>query len=295
MSLRYPNKQIESTTDYLKIDVLQYEASGFTPQKNVLSKISRASDKTKKILNSVYLPIPQGISDNNMTGWGDDSLNTLAAYAVGATADIIKPNSNFFENLMNAGGTAFNDLKQLAGDGSALSMSNAFFGSKAANLFGGQTSFEGLLARSTGQILNPNTELLFNGIKLRSFNFIFDLAPRDLDESQKVKDIIRLFKKNMSPTTTTTEGGTQGLFLKSPNVFKLQYMTGSSPHQFLHKFKLAALTNMQVNYTGSGTYMTYNDPNKTPVHMKLSLSFQELDPVYSEDYDSKEGNQGVGF
>ena len=50
---------------------------------------------------------------------------------------------------------------------------------------------------------------------------------------------------------------------------------------------------MAVNYTGSGTYATYDDT--TPVHMQLSLQFQELNPVYSEDYDKEEGKLGVGF
>ena len=54
-----------------------------------------------------------------------------------------------------------------------------------------------------------------------------------------------------------------------------------------------ALLNMAVNYTGAGTYATYGDT--TPVHMKLDLSFQELNPVYAEDYDSEEGKEGVGF
>ena len=38
---------------------------------------------------------------------------------------------------------------------------------------------------------------------------------------------------------------------------------------------------MQVNYTGSGTYATYNDG--APVHMIMTLSFQELSPVYAEE------------
>ena len=43
-----------------------------------------------------------------------------------------------------------------------------------------------------------------------------------------------------------------------------------------------ALKNMSVNYTGSGTYATYTDTS--PVHYKLNLQFQELDPIYAEDY-----------
>ena len=39
--------------------------------------------------------------------------------------------------------------------------------------------------------------------------------------------------------------------------------------------------------------MTYNDDDKTPVHMKLDLSFQELVPVYASDYD--EAQEGVGY
>ena len=52
----------------------------------------------------------------------------------------------------------------------------------------------------------------------------------------------------------------------------------------LNRFKTCALTNMSVNYTGSGTYATYDDG--TPVHMKLDLSFKELNPIYREDHEA---------
>jgi hypothetical protein len=44
---------------------------------------------------------------------------------------------------------------------------------------------------------------------------------------------------------------------------------------------------MGVNYTGSGTYATYSDA--TPVHMIMTLAFQELTPIYNEDYVDKDG------
>ena len=43
-------------------------------------------------------------------------------------------------------------------------------------------------------------------------------------------------------------------------------------------------------YTGGGTYATYEDG--TPVHMKMDLSFTELNPIYAEDHDNV---GGVGY
>jgi len=99
----------------------------------------------------------------------------------------------------------------------------------------------------------------------------------------------------MSPTVTNagSDSGAigTGLFLRTPKIFQLSYMKGNSPHPFLNKFVPAALVNMNVNYTGSGTYMTYHDGK--PVHMKMDLSFQELSPIYESDYS--EDDTGVGF
>ena len=59
------------------------------------------------------------------------------------------------------------------------------------------------------------------------------------------------------------------------------------------RFKPMALLNMAVNYTGAGTYATYD--NTSPIHLKMSLTFQELNPIYSEDYETEEGKEGTGF
>jgi hypothetical protein len=164
----------------------------------------------------------------------------------------------------------------------------------AVNALGGNTSAAGILARQTGAILNPNMELLFGGVQLRQFSFSFDFAPRDENESIVIKKIIRAFKKSLNAkNSSTSESNSSGLFIKSPDVFQLTYKTGAKNHQFLHKFKPMALLNIGVNYTGAGTYATYD--NTAPVHTKIDLTFQELNPIYSEDYDVEEGLEGTGF
>tara|TARA_Y100000385_G_scaffold282780_1_gene337775 strand:+ start:54 stop:1232 length:1179 start_codon:yes stop_codon:yes gene_type:complete len=304
--LRYPYAMLAEETDYLQIEILKYKTLGITPQANVLQEGVRSSkkfyDNVKKIdaIGTILLPIPQNISSTNSTGWGEDSLNTIAAYGLGAAGDIIE-SPNFLNGIINAALQAGGDIEGLAVSGQAQNLSSSFFASKAVNILGANTSFSGVLARSTGQILNPNTELLFNGVKLRSFNFSFNLAPRNAREAKEIKKIIIELKRNMAPASTIAENSENaGLFLKSPNVFRLKYRTGNSDHKFLNSFVVAALTNVQVNYTGSGTYMTYSDKSKTPVHMVMQLSFQELSPIYAEDYDDfgneEEGyKQGVGY
>ena len=70
-------------------------------------------------------------------------------------------------------------------------------------------------------------------------------------------------------------------------------MNGGKPHPYLNKFKICALQGMSVNYTPSGTYATYTDA--APVNMVLGLTFQEITPIYAEDYDTEIGSQGTGY
>ena len=99
----------------------------------------------------------------------------------------------------------------------------------------------------------------------------------------------------MAPKAGEYNGSAQGIFLKSPDLFQLDFLKDGDPHPFLNKFKLTALTGMAVNYTNSGTYASYEDG--TPVNLRMDLTFKEINPIYFEDYlEFEEGdNNGVGF
>ena len=119
-------------------------------------------------------------------------------------------------------------------------------------------------------------ELLFDGPTLRSFPFTFDFTPRNYDEGQMVKKIIRTIKQAILP-----KNGDQGVFINSPDLFQLQYITANGQdHPFLNKFKIGAMSDISSQLcTASGTYATYSDG--TPVHIQMSLTFKELNPIYA--------------
>lgn len=295
---RYPNARIEETSDFLEVKVVEYKPPGLETSAEQPMKLSTSTQSLQKNIETpigyIFLPIPESIADSNTVEWGDDSLNGLAATGLGMAAKAMK-NPNPLEAIGGLATDAGSKMQAMAKDPATKDLANSFFASKAVNILGGNTSLSGVLARTSGQVMNPNMELLFKGVQLRAFDFIFDLAPRDKKESETIKNIIRTFKVNMNAKNSSggDSGKNSGLFIKSPNVFQLSYKTGSESHKFLHKFKPMALKNMQVNYTGSGTYATYEDT--TPIHMQLTLSFQELNPIYAEDYETEEGKIGVGY
>ena len=137
--------------------------------------------------------------------------------------------------------------------------------------------------------------LLFGGVNLRSFPFSITFTPRYEEEALEVKRIIRQFKMSMAAKAGKrfSGGSASGIFLQSPDVFSLRYMHNGQDHPFLNSFKMCALTGMNVNYTNAGAYASYEDG--TPVSIRMNLTFKELNPIYSEDYDGMGDDQGVGF
>ena len=295
-SFRYPFKRIQASDDYLQILVVDYVPPDVnTNTSNLIQRNSsqalnspKALAKNGSLKNPLYqilLPMPQGISDENSVDWGDDSLNPLAAAAAGASKNIIEGASP-----LTQGAKLIDAIKNVVTSGNGQDLVSNYIAAQAVNAFNSNVSAESLLTRTSGQVLNPNMELLFKGVQLRSFNFSFNFAPREQREAIEVKNIIRTFKKSMAARNSSGAGA--GLFISSPNIFQLEYRSGNSKHPFLNTFKPCALRSMNVDYSASGVYSTYEDA--TPVHMKLTLSFQELNPVYLSDYNDLT-DIGVGY
>lgn len=287
MALRYPDAIIEKTTDYLKIQHFKYERPGFT---RGAPGTNRAYGTAKTGVTSLILPIPSNIQDGNSVSYSDDSLDGFTAgiyqaiVGPGGNAGSATAGSEESINGFTQGATRIAD--EFVNKETAKYFSRSL-AAQAANIpFSGNLSLGQIVAREEGQIINPNVELLFNGVTLRSFKFSFKMTPRDPDEAKNIVEIIRDLKRAMSPKAS--KDGAK--FLATPEVFQLTYMKGRSEHPFLHKFKQCFMTDMSVNYTGEGVYATYSDGS--PISYTMDLGFKEIEPIYAEDYDIK---GGVGF
>ncbi len=249
----------------------------------------------QKILYYIELPIPQQINDSNSVTWGENSMNlfqlaglTFAKNMVENPGQGIQDVTEFVQkNVLSESGAERLGINQDV----ANAISGGIAGA-AVNTFGGNVSTRSVISRTTGQILNSNKELLFEGVNIRQFPFNITFTPRSSGEADAVRQIIRKLKKSMSPKRKGSVAGSSGGWLiKAPDAFILEYRRGMQIHPFLNKFKPTVLTSMSVNYTGAGTYASYADGR--PVSLQMSLVFKELNPIYAEDYDKDD--IGVGF
>jgi hypothetical protein len=313
--LKYPRDILDMKQDTLQITMYNYQAplgDTFLPKKdangnttidvkNIFTKGLQRNSALKKFIGTVVLPIPSGIQDNNAISWGDDTMNSMNAGVAGyminqsgqgilgqaatgglsqalsaAGVNISPQISNQFLTLLAAGGiTADNPLLKPAVVSALLK--NA----------GYEVSAETILARGAGIVPNSNLELLFQGPTLRSFGFTWRMSPRSELEAKNVKRIIRFFKQGSSPRKVNSQSGAgaRSLFLGTPNVFKLSYKTGNEEISGLNKFKICALVNMSVVYAPDGTWAAYDKGQ--PVSVQMALSFQEIEPIYEDDYQTK--------
>lgn len=302
--LRYPYDAITDETDYLELRIVNYEAIGtdnkllgrdrrFDPGSGTLEVIKNQNggttsnrslfEKRRPLRQNgmIFLPIPSNIQDGNSVDFSDSKLDGLTANVASAIIPVIKA-----DGIADVGQKARTALENLTGDaflGEAGDYFSRLVAAEAANIpFGGNITAQQLLARESGEILNPNMELLFNGVKLRSFKFSFKFTPRSDKEGRVVRSIIHTLKRNMAPS------GVSGLRLQTPNIFELTYRKGQNVHPYLNKFKQCALTDMSVNYTGENMYSTYYDGS--PVSYIVDLGFKELEPLYQEDYYTDDGD-----
>jgi hypothetical protein len=294
--LKYP-LTIDNGQDFMVISMFNYKvADVFSQGTNIdFSTILRGgsfSNGAKDLKGSVRLPIPSNLSEANQTGWGDDSLSNLTAGLMGAATGAVKALSG--GDLLGATGrTVEAGTDIFKGQSAAKSQIEQQLTLKAAaeavKKLGINVNPEAYRARVTGTVINPNLELLFNGPKLRSFNFTFKMTPRSGDEAYQIRQIIKFFKKGMAPKRATA--AEDAFFLGAPNVFRISFMHMGKPSKSLPTLKTCALINFNVNYTADGFYSSFGDGQ--PISLQIDMSFAELTPIYNDHYNFEEDK--VGF
>ena len=153
--------------------------------------------------------------------------------------------------------------------------------------------------------INPQKEMLFNAPAPRKYEFAFEFAPRNEEESIQVRNIIQLFKYHAFPATSSgvkviaddlgigddlgeVLSNKSSTYYRMPAEFQFEYMhidksNGNEvavENHWLNRAERCVLTEVNVDYSGAGAFQTFE--NGAPTHITLTLTFAEARLITQE-------------
>ena len=275
---RYPETNFDADTDYVKLRFFDYTAP-FSAESSggagaSLSAYNSSSSGLGKSGATLHLYMPEDIEGQYGGNWESTNMSEVsrglkafgaasagdAGGAIGAVFDVAKTTAT---NFMTKGTGVANAISQI------LSQTN--FGSLTVN---------DVFSVTTGQILNPNTEVLYKGPKMRTFSLNFKMAPRRKEEADTIREIIQVFKYSTLPRFGGV-GTPNNSFVAVPQIVDVSFMKGNTEIPWVTQYKPAVITDLSISYTPDGAWATL--PNGSPVATSIKVSFQETKMVYAEE------------
>lgn len=150
-------------------------------------------------------------------------------------------------------------------------------GKYLGNIVSGAGQLAGQVLQLAQSPINPMVEILFSNVVQRQFTFELLLAPRNEDESNIIKNIIKTLRFHAAPEV----GSLGGLLWIPPDEFDITFYNKGTENPHLLRINTCVLERIEVDYAPtSGIYSTFR--NGHPVAVRLSLGFRELEPLHKE-------------
>lgn len=134
-----------------------------------------------------------------------------------------------------------------------------------------------LALRGLGYALNPNQQVLFDGIDFRTYQLAFTFTPYSRQEAATVKEIIKMFRTHAAPRLLSGAGG--GMFFIPPSIFKPTFMFNGAINKNINQVAESVITNIVVDYAPQG-FSSHSDG--APVQTTLTIDFRELELITRE-------------
>ena len=142
------------------------------------------------------------------------------------------------------------------------------------NFLGAGSELGEILLQGQGFAVNPQVQMIYKGLPLRSFALSFVFTPKSRTEAELVRNIIHLFKYHAAPELERGKtASTDSMFLIPPSLFNVQFMFKGGENKHLPKYDDCVLESIDVDYAPNG-WTAHVDG--APVQTRLTLQFREL-------------------
>jgi len=249
----------------------QVDLASSNRNSGALQGLSSVRKTTRRIKDSIALYLPANVADNTSARYEDTPTGILG---VGLT-DVIALGKEFnekdFEATGKIAGKAFKEFSQevlkniggafveaLTGNEGAIPLANKVF----------------------GRADNPFVEVFFKDMAVRTFQYNFNFAPRNEEETMEIQQIIQLFRFHMAPEMQKANSR----YLTLPSEFDIHYMFKGPDGQglendYFNRITTCVLVSVDVNYTPNGV-RSFEDGS--PTQIQMGLTFRETEILTKE-------------
>ena len=250
----------------------QTTASGTSTTQQNSGSSSLVSGRNLQIMGAVDLYIPNDITVSTNQLWQSENTGFLGL----ALKELMNLNNN-----VSAGvdASAINTVGHAVQYGARKLINGVVNTATSPISDTGNRTGGNLLDQSVQSTTNPHPELFFKGVSLRQFSYSFILYPKNEQESQTIRDIVKFFRKGSS-AGYIKQAGTA--FLTYPNYWMIQYLIHGADNQFMNKIALCVLNGIDISYSPLG-FQAYRDG--APQAIMMQLNFSEAEAITKEMID----------
>lgn len=275
----------ESSTTGGGGSVTRYEFPEQQPQffsRLVLRQYSRprpGSAPVKNVGGYIRLPLPTNLSDTyNM------DVNGVSLGLLGNIGNNIMESK---DRLMAAGKSAGEAYKNAFTSGDASSISQ--IAAKTVALAPGVSDILGKIPgvngsqvqafaqNQAGVVRNPHLTSIFEGVRLKTYEFTWRLSPRSQGEAKKMNNMINYIKAYMHPAILQNSGG---FALEYPYIATLDFQ--GLPPEVTPVVGDSFITGMSINSTTGNGVVLFRDGQ--PITVDIQLHFQEININTRENF-----------
>lgn len=129
-----------------------------------------------------------------------------------------------------------------------------------------------LALATQGLAINPQEQVLFDGIDFRNFQMTFTFTPFSAQEAADVQRIVQLFRLHAAPQIIVGPG----MFFVPPSRFGLKFMFNGAENKNIPQVADCVIESIEVNYAPNG-WSAHTDG--APVQTTLSIGFKEIELI----------------
>tara|TARA_E500000318_G_C3532438_1_gene201157 strand:- start:326 stop:1180 length:855 start_codon:yes stop_codon:yes gene_type:complete len=245
----FPRDLVQSGRNfYMVFKFVKYNSRQAKPNVNIVGDITSPFNSLSKFISDLTPDISFSLEDNLKKLFEPSGTNIAITID---QPDIILPIPSRLIDL-----SVLNwEQRSVLGDVASIEPTRSIERSMVLN---------DIQSAQSGARVNPGLYMVFKQPNFKEYTFAWDLVAHNEAETEIISDIVHQFKYAAAPAQ-------QGLLYEYPSIVLMKLYPAD---YYTFVMKPAAITGVSADYTGAGQ-PAFNR-NGAPVHVKLQLSFKEI-------------------